>query len=299
MSSSIPQDVKTPSKGLGDAASIDVLLVTLPFGILHSPSLALGILQARLNAAGISAKCRHFTLDYAARVGLQLYNKIASGFPRNTDLLGEWIFSHAVLRKTTAQQLRYLTRTFGAHGLAFKTESDRIVCTGSDEHKVRLVQSILRLAVTIEEFVEYSAQEILRHSPRVVGFTTVFQQNSATIAVATRLRQLDPSVKIVLGGANCEGPMGKELSRTFPSMDVIVSGEADLAIVPLVQVLLAGCSCRQNLCPISTAMSRRPSMITFRICAGFGMKAILRFTYRWKHPEAVGGECVTTAPSVA
>jgi ribosomal peptide maturation radical SAM protein 1 len=73
-----------------------------------------------------------------------------------------------------------------------------------------------------------------------VGFTTVFQQNSATIAVAARVRQLDPSVKIVLGGANCEGPMGQELARRFPLIDVIVSGEADLAMVPLIESLLAG-----------------------------------------------------------
>jgi ribosomal peptide maturation radical SAM protein 1 len=219
---------------------VDVLLVSMPFGIMNSPSLALAILQARLNAAGIRAKCRHFTIDYAAGVGLQLYDKIASGFPRNTDLLGEWIFSHAVSRKTIAQQLNYLTRTFGAHGLAFEAGSDGVLCSGPDEHKVRLVQAVLRLAETVEEFVEYVAEEILRHAPRVVGFTTVFQQNSATIAVAARLRQLDPSVKIVLGGANCEGPMGQELARTFPCMDVIVSGEADLAIVPLVKILLAG-----------------------------------------------------------
>src|SRR3954471_20142188 len=86
--------------GLVPPAPIDVLLVSLPFGMLESPSLALGILQARLGAAGIGSRTRHFTLDHAARIGAEAYRRIAAGFPRTTDLLGEWIFSHAVRPKS-------------------------------------------------------------------------------------------------------------------------------------------------------------------------------------------------------
>jgi ribosomal peptide maturation radical SAM protein 1 len=228
------------STGIGDTPSTDVVLVSLPFGVLHSPSLALGILQARLNAAGINVKCRHFTLDYAARVGLELYNKIASGFPQTTDLLGEWIFSHAISRKTAAQQLKYIARTLGAPGLDVDQTSGEIICTGPDEKNAQVAETILRLAGTASEFVDYAACEILKYSPKIVGLTTVFQQNMASLAVAARLRQLDTSVKIVLGGANCEGPMGQELAQTFPFIDFIISGEADLVIVPFVQSLLAG-----------------------------------------------------------
>jgi ribosomal peptide maturation radical SAM protein 1 len=226
--------------GMIDTRSADVVLVSLPFGVLHSPSLALGILQARLAAAGISVTCRHFTLDYAASVGSDIYNKIASGFPRTTDLLGEWIFSHAVLRKTPAQQLKYAARTFRPHGLCFEQTSTGIRCNGPDDQRVRLVETVLNMAATAGDFVDYAARDILAYSPRVVGFTTVFQQNLATLGVAARLRQLDPSVKIVLGGANCEGPMGQELARTFPFIDAIISGEADLLITPLMQTLMAG-----------------------------------------------------------
>jgi ribosomal peptide maturation radical SAM protein 1 len=234
-----PRTVDELSNKIGDAGSVDVLLVSLPFGILRSPSLALGILQARLNAAGISAKSRHFTLDYAARVGPDLYNKIASGLPRTTDLLGEWIFSHAISPKTTAQQEKYLARVFGARWDSDQS-SDEINNGVSNEKTAQLAETVLNLVGTVKEFVEYAASEILKYSPKIVGFTTVFQQNIATIAVASRLRQLRPSLKIVMGGANCEGPMGQELARTFPFIDLIISGEADLVIVPLIQSLLAG-----------------------------------------------------------
>jgi ribosomal peptide maturation radical SAM protein 1 len=209
-----------------DLPSTDVLLVSLPFGVLHSPSLALGILQARLNAAGIRTKCRYFTLDYAALVGVEDYGRIASGFPRTTDLVGEWIFSHAVARKTIDRDERYLARTFAGTHLS--------------EPLTRFVEVLMEMARTAGDFVEYAAEEIVRHGPKVVGFTTVFQQNLATIAVAARIRQLAPSLKIMLGGANCEASMGQELARAYPFIDVVVSGEADLVIVPLVQRLLAG-----------------------------------------------------------
>lgn len=218
--------------------SSDVVLVSLPFGVLQSPSLALGILQARLCAAGIGTITRHFTLDYAARVGTTLYDRIGSGFPRTTDLLGEWIFSHAMTPKTREQQESYLRRTFTADHL--RSAGDGAVATESGTRKGQLLETILGLASTAGEFVDHAAREILRHSPKVVGLTTVFQQNMASLAVAARLRQLAPGLKIVMGGANCEGPMGRELARAFPFIDYIVSGEADLVIVPLVQSLLAG-----------------------------------------------------------
>ena len=238
----------------------DVVLVSLPFGVLNSPSLALGILQARLNAAGIATASRYLTLDYAARVGVDLYNKIAAGLPHTTDLLGEWIFSHALARKSTTRQERYVTRTFGAERPDADATNDGVSSRVAYEQRAELVETVLSLAGRASDFVDDAAYEILKYSPKVVGFTTVFQQNLATIAVASRLRELDPAVKILVGGANCEGAMGQELARAFPFIDRVVSGEADLVIVPLIQSLLANetpASMRRPLQVAGAAVSER------------------------------------------
>ncbi|CAD6556813.1 hypothetical protein LMG28727_06202 [Paraburkholderia kirstenboschensis] len=224
----------------GEKPCSDILLASLPFGVLHSPSLALAILQARLGAAGFSATCRHFALDYASIVGRDLYIRIAAGFPRTTDLLGEWIFSHALSPKTLAQQKRYLARTFGGPEFELVKANDASAAGYGETRGTQLLERILWLADSAKDFVDHAAREILKYAPKVVGLTSVFQQNMASLAVAARLRQLDASVKIILGGANCEGSMGRELARCFPFVDLIVSGEADLLIVPLVQCLLAG-----------------------------------------------------------
>ena len=217
-----------------DGERADVLLASLPFGLLESPSLALGLLQSRLEGAGISTIARYLTLDYAGLVGIEGYRHIVAGFPRTTDLLGEWIFSHAVHPRDPRQDHRYLDRTFGA----VSPVSGR----AGDDHLDALAaikDGVIGLAATAGDFADFAAREILRHRPKVVGLTTVFQQNLATIAVASRLRALDPSVRIMVGGANCEGPMGRALADSYPVFDAVVSGEADLLVVPLVQHLLA------------------------------------------------------------
>jgi ribosomal peptide maturation radical SAM protein 1 len=219
-----------PAGPSGGGGSSQVLLVSLPFGILNSPSLGLGILQARLRAAGIDARSRYFTIDYAARIGLDGYARVAAGFPRTTDLLGEWIFSHAVSPATGLEQQSYLTRTLGL-------EPESVLSAGPG---ATLAEDFRRLAEEASAFCDEAAREIVVRSPRVVCFTTVFQQTMASVAVAARLRKLDPSIRTVIGGANCEGPMGQELARRYPVFDAVVSGEADLLIAPLVGALLDG-----------------------------------------------------------
>ena len=211
------------------AAGADVMLVSLPFGMLESPSLGLGILQARLLRDGIAASTRHFTLDYARRIGTETYRRLAAGFPSTTDLLGEWIFSHAIAPKSPKRRNSYLDALFG--------EAAGLPEASGQIHPRELARF---LADDAARFADEVAAEILEQKPRIVGFTSVFQQNCASIAVAIRLRELSPETKLLVGGANCEGPMGRELSRSFPCFDFVVSGEADLIIVPLVRHLLAG-----------------------------------------------------------
>ena len=48
---------------------------------------------------------------------------------------------------------------------------------------------------------------------RVVGFSSTFQQNTASFALARRLKQRYPGIVTVFGGANFDGEMGLELVR--------------------------------------------------------------------------------------
>ena len=49
-----------------------------------------------------------------------------------------------------------------------------------------------------------------------------------------------PSLAIVFGGTNCDGPMGAALHRAFPWVDVVVRGEAERMLPELMRDLVAG-----------------------------------------------------------
>jgi ribosomal peptide maturation radical SAM protein 1 len=72
-----------------------------------------------------------------------------------------------------------------------------------------------------------------------VGFTSTFEQNIASLALAKRIKAAHPHVAIVFGGANWEGEMGQELHRQFRFVDYVCSGEADESFPRLAALILA------------------------------------------------------------
>jgi radical SAM superfamily enzyme YgiQ (UPF0313 family) len=74
----------------------------------------------------------------------------------------------------------------------------------------------------------------------VVGFTSTFEQNIASLALAKRVKAVHPRIATVFGGSNWEGEMGEELHRQFPFVDYVCSGEADESFPALAALLLAG-----------------------------------------------------------
>ena len=58
--------------------AVDVLLVSMPFGPLMSPSLALSLLQPQVAARGLTCRSEYFTLGFAERIGEPQYCKITN-----------------------------------------------------------------------------------------------------------------------------------------------------------------------------------------------------------------------------
>ena len=64
-----------------------------------------------------------------------------------------------------------------------------------------------------------------------------FQQNTASFALARRLKQRYPHLVTVFGGANFDGEMGLELVRAVDCVDLAVIGEGDAAFPRLLGAL--------------------------------------------------------------
>src|SRR6185503_10281635 len=92
---------------------------------------------------------------------------------------------------------------------------------------VSMIDVLKEVRRRAEAFIERVAEAVLADRPRIVGCTSMFQQHCASLALLRRIRELDPSVVTMMGGANCEGPMGKAAHSAFGWVDFVVSGEAD------------------------------------------------------------------------
>lgn len=210
----------------------DVVFVSMPFGPLRLPSIGLGLLKSALTRDGVSAQTFYFTFQFAERIGERLYSQISYGSD-TTDLIGEWVFSNALFRhQTEADVQRYIEDV-----LRDKARSANHVWP-KEPFSDEFVAGILKARERAEAFLDECAETVLACQPKVVGFTSVFLQQVASLALAKRLKARCLELTIVFGGANCEGAMGKEIIRQFDFVDAVVSGEADLVFPELVRRVL-------------------------------------------------------------
>jgi ribosomal peptide maturation radical SAM protein 1 len=215
-----------------DREQADVCLVNMPFTSLNRPSLALGLLKAVLERAGIATTVAYASFWFAEEVGLPLYHLASSQFPKDF-LTGEWIFAAAAFREAPrAGDEEYLGRI-----AASRITLPRIY--RGPQGAARLTEELWTLRRAADGFVDLAARRVLATCARVVGCTSTFEQHATSLALLRRVREIDPAVITLLGGANCEGVMGRTTHRSFPWVDYVVAGEADALVAGLCRRLLA------------------------------------------------------------
>jgi ribosomal peptide maturation radical SAM protein 1 len=188
-------------------------LVSMPFVQINRPSIQLGLLKAIGEAHGFPVRTLHANLDFAQRVGVERYDRLAD---QSRPLWGDWLFSVEAFRDTAPDPASDLVRG-----------PDRDWLLPMREHDVPAFLDELLAGFPWHEF-------------RVVGFTSSFQQNVASFALARRLKERFPDIVTVFGGANLDGEMGLELVRSIDCIDLAVIGEGDLAFPQLLGALAAG-----------------------------------------------------------
>jgi ribosomal peptide maturation radical SAM protein 1 len=210
-------------------STCDVLLVWMPWGALKFPSIQIGILGAILEREQVAVGARTFSLDWMEllhrhELSTEVYRAVSHEY-RHVGL-GDWIFSTPPYRSNSLEsdlEYRALLMEEG----------------GGDN---ALFEQALRMRSLVPSFLEACLEEILASGARVVGFSVLFSQTVACLALARLLKERAPHVKIVFGGAQCDGTMGSALFKANPWLDVVVRGEAEHLVVPLMRELVAGTS---------------------------------------------------------
>ncbi|MFZ1803815.1 MAG: RiPP maturation radical SAM C-methyltransferase, partial [Nitrospira sp.] len=141
-------------------------------------------------------------------------------------LFGEWLFS-SLLFQGNPKRAEY--------PLIFKPVFEQLSqeCGKPigyfEEMATRIAPQFLTWALTAIDWGQY----------KLVGFTSTFDQNVASLTMAKLIKDLYPDVTIVFGGANFDGEMGLEHFRAFPFIDHVVVGEGEESFLPLVRQVLA------------------------------------------------------------
>jgi ribosomal peptide maturation radical SAM protein 1 len=215
-------------------SSADVLLVSMPFGPLFSPSLGLSLLQPQLARRGLTSRIEYFTLPWAERIGERLYSRIITeNRAMSRAFVGEWIFSHALFEWTVEHDERYLREVLLAPPKWLGRNPTKPPAAAD-------IRAILAARDAARRFIDACADTVAAANPRLVGLTSVFQQHLASLALARRVKALLPDAVIVMGGANCEATMGNETVRQFAFVDAVVSGEADQVFAEAAVRIVAG-----------------------------------------------------------
>ncbi|MEU7916104.1 RiPP maturation radical SAM C-methyltransferase [Microbispora bryophytorum] len=210
------------------ADGLRVALVTMPFASHRRPSLQLGLLAAIARDHGHTVSTFHFNLDFAALIEPRLYDLLCEH--RGT-ALGEWLFAEAAFGRKAPDAGRRMP-SFDDADLAAA-----LAATGGDTPALRRLRG-----ETAGLFIEQLAGGVAWDEFDVVGFTTTFQQNVASLALAARLKRTHPGLVTLFGGANVDGVMGVEMVRAFDCVDYALSGEADRSFPMLLRRLADGAS---------------------------------------------------------
>jgi ribosomal peptide maturation radical SAM protein 1 len=200
-----------------------VALVNMPFSFSKYPSIQLGTLSALLKSRGIEIDCHHLNVRFASKIGVPLYELICE----KRALFGEWLFS-SLLFRDNPKRANY-PRLFKPVFEQLAEQSGHTISYFEDMAN-RLAPQFLTWALTAIDWGQY----------KIVGFTSTFDQNVASLTMAKLIKDLYPGVKIVFGGANYDGEMGLEYFRAFPWIDYVVVGEGEEVFPALVEHVLAG-----------------------------------------------------------
>jgi ribosomal peptide maturation radical SAM protein 1 len=204
-----------------------ISLVNMPFANLKLPSIALTQLRAvaeREFGERVRVRILYLNHDLANYLGLDLYQGIAGALSANNSGLGDWFFRQSAFPRLADNAEQYFQRYFPAR------------TAESEQHR----QQVMSKRAGVDRFLQRLIVKYQLDQEDLVGLTSMFAQNTACFALARAVKERRPQTVTVLGGANCEAPMGRELALHVDAVDFAFSGPALESFPALVRHLMAG-----------------------------------------------------------
>lgn len=189
----------------------DVLLLAMPFAGTAIPSIQLPLLEGYLQDHDIKINSRHLYLKAAEFYGLTNYNALI--YPPNDSYSAQMAFSKYVFPQYWNNSINKIKQYF-IDNLAKK--------------------SVIKDFFTFESYVQQTdkfynwvIENIDWASFDLIGFTLNYGQILPSLAIAKRIKEIDPQRNIVFGGSRITEKMGIKVLGAFDYVDFIISGDGE------------------------------------------------------------------------
>jgi ribosomal peptide maturation radical SAM protein 1 len=202
-----------------------ITLINMPFASAHRPSLALTQLKAVVEQRfrdQVSVEVIYLNQEFAHYMGIELYQEIAEGNHYSFGL-GDWFFRQVAFPELPDNIREYFLRYYPQQ----------------NEQTQSLKQTIQEKRLRLDHYLDELFTKYRLEQADIVGFTSMFSQNAACFALARKIKERNPATITVIGGANCETPMGQQIIKHIPSLDFVFSGPSLISFTELVQHCLS------------------------------------------------------------
>jgi|GEM_PF-2762677 len=206
---------------------VKINLICMPFHEVTYPSIGITHIQSILKERAcdiVNVETHYINHDFYNFLGSELYNFITNNFESYQSGLGEWFFRHIVYPEKQDNYPLYHQRYL------------KQFAKGKEEFLNYFVYKRNQLDLFLEEII---AKYNLLDSD-IVGFTSLFYQHFASLALAKKIKDKNRDITIIMGGVNCFHPMGDATIKYFDQIDYIFSGDGSNSILDFVKYYSKG-----------------------------------------------------------
>lgn len=204
-----------------------IALINMPFANLQMPSIALTQLKSVVESRfpdQVAVDVLYLNHDCAHYFGKDLYGKILGSAEAQNSGLGDWMFRQTAFPDRANNVTLYLSRYFPLQNAEMNS----------------LKSAILEKRRGLERFLDSLITKYGLDQVDIVGFTSMFMQNVASFSLARKIKERNPKCVVVMGGANCESPMGQVIAKHVDAVDYVFSGPGLKTFPDFVEHVMSG-----------------------------------------------------------
>lgn len=201
-----------------------VALISMPTLSARFPSFQLALLKPTLERAGIPVQTFSLFMYFGTHVGWRVNETLADVYP---SMVGEWIWTRAAFGDFAKDEDYYEIYRGNLEAICA-----RAGCSFDELRRLR--------EHAAPGFIDWSLTSVDWSRFGVIGFSVVFQQTLASIALARALKERYPHIPIMMGGATFEDDIAEEIMKGCPQVDYIHCGDADETLPHVVRRVYSG-----------------------------------------------------------